>query len=155
MSVAFPIELPRPQRAGYGYELVPPIEMAVNDRGLARPRRIARADQIRMSLSWIFEPAKYFAFYDWWINTADNGTTPFTIALVNGYDDAIQEVRAIGPYKVSEAGGRFNVTLPIELVAMPVASQSEMQDAIDNFSDLSGASVFHETVHHIIPGAFA
>ena len=151
MTVAFPSDLPRPQRAGYGYELTTPMEMAPNDRGLARPRRIATANQLRMVLSWIFTTAQLATFAGWWRNTAAYGTTPFTLALVNGYIDASQEVRAIGPYKVSEAGGRWAVSMPVELVAMPVASQAEMQTAIDNYTDLSQADALHFIVHSTLP----
>ena len=153
MTAAYPAELPRPQRDGCGYDLTPPLAMSPNERGLGRVRRIGSVNQVRMQLTWIFDRSQLTVFASWWRTTIACGTLPFTIKLLNGCDDADQEVIATDAYEYEPAGGRWMVRLPIDIPNMTVATQAQMQEAIDNFADLTQADALHQAVHFTLPEA--
>lgn len=153
MAVAFPVSLPRPQRDGYAYDLTPPLSVSANDRGLGRARRVGTVNKVRMRLVWLFTDAELTTFADWWRTTAVYGTERFTIQLLNGTNDTAQECMAVGPYAYEPAGGRWRVSLPVDIVAMVVATVDQMQDAIDNYDGLLLSDALHQTVHIILPAA--
>lgn len=151
MAVAFPGSLPRPMRAGYGFQATQPHAESANDRGLSRRRRIATGTSTKSTLAWIFTESELQTFAQWWRDDVAYGTADFDIQLLNGYDDVSQIVKATGPYTASRLNGAWQVSVPIECTAPPIASQAVMQDAIDNYSSLILVNDFHYLVHVIIP----
>lgn len=152
MATAFPLTLPRPSRMGYGYQVGQPHVETPNDRGLSRRRRLGTGSTTTATLVWHFAQSELETFAQWWRDDIAYGTADFEIQLLNGYDDVAQDVRAKGPYTASRLDGIWDVSLPVEFVAPPIASQSVMQDAIDNYDDLTFADKFHYLVHVTIPG---
>lgn len=151
MATAFPASLPTPMRMGYGYSVEQPHTETMNDRGIARRRRLGIGSTITATLAWRFTQAQLETFAQWWRDDISYGTDDFTISLLNGYTYTAQDVRPKGAYTAARLDGAWDVSLSVEMVAMPVASQSEMQSAIDNFDDLLQAGPFHYLVHVLIP----
>lgn len=151
MATAFPVGLPRPMRARYGYAVQPLSVTQQSDRGLARRRRIGTGKSVQMTLNWTFTEAELVTFANWWRDDIFYGTDDFDIQLLNGYDDISQNVRPAGPYTAENLIGAWSVSLPVELVELPMATQAVMQDAIDNYNDLLFADDFHYLVHVTIP----
>jgi hypothetical protein len=118
---------------------------------LSRRRRIATGTSTKSALAWIFTEAELQTFAQWWRDDVEYGTADFTIQLLNGYDDVSQTVKATGPYTEARLNGAWQVSVPIEWTAPPIASQSVMQDAIDNYSSLILGNDLHHLVHVIIP----
>lgn len=150
MATAFPLTLPRPMRMGYGYSVAHPHAETPNDRGLGRRRRLGIGSTTTMTLAWRFTQEELQTFAQWWRDDVAYGTANFTIQLINGYDDASQDVSARGPYTETRLGGIWDVSLPVELVSPPVATQSVMQDAIDNYDSLVLVEELHHLVHETI-----
>jgi hypothetical protein len=151
MATAFPFTLPRPMRMGYGYQVGQPHAETPNDRGLGRRRRLGIGSTTTATLAWRFTQTELQTFAQWWRDDIAYGTADFSIQLLNGYDDVAQDVRPKGAYSASRLDGVWDVTLPVELVAPPIATQTVMQDAIDNYDDLALADQFHYLVHTTIP----
>jgi hypothetical protein len=155
MATAFPVGLPRPLRAGYGFSVAQPHTETQNDRGLGRRRRAGIGKTVTMTLAWRFTDSELQTFAQWWRDDIAYGTAPFEIQLLNGYDDVGQDVRPMGPYVAQNLIGAWEVTMPVELAEAPVASQGDMQDAIDYYDDLILLDDFHTLVHITIPWGFS
>jgi hypothetical protein len=138
-------------RINYGYQVGQPHVETANDRGLSRRRRLGIGKTVSTTLAWRFTDAELQTFSQWWRDEIAYGTAPFEIQLLNGYDDISQDVRPIGPYVAQNLIGAWEVTLPVELAESPVASQGDMQDAIDYYDDLILLDDFHTLVHVTIP----
>ena len=154
MTTAFPITLPRPLRAGYGYQVSQPHAEQPNDRGLGRRRRLGIGNSTSMTLVWRFTEAEFQAFAQWWRDDITYGTANFEIQLLNGYSDVAQDVRPVGAYSAQNLVGAWEVALQVELVAAPVASSATLTEAIANYADLTQARALHTLVHVSIPHYF-
>lgn len=152
MSVAFPETLPRPQRSGYGYQVASPIETTGADRGMGRMRRVGQRPSVQARLRWIFSDTQLAEFAAWWRNFAWFGTQTVTIILLNAYNDVAQDVIPLGAYTQKALGGRWEVELPVNLLALPIATQAEMQSAIDNYNDMIATNALHQMVHITMHG---
>jgi len=155
MATAFPIGLPRPLRGGYGFTVAQPHAETMNDRGLARRRRLGIGKTVAMTLALRFTDDELQTFAQWWRDDIAYGTADFEIQLLNGYDDVAQDVRPAGPYVAQNLIGTWEVTLPVELAEAPIATQEVMQDAIDNYSELILLDDLHTLVHITIPEGFS
>lgn len=151
MAVPFPSGLPRPLRAGYGYSVDPISVAQKTDRGLQRSRRFGTGKSVSLNLTFNFSDSDLVTFANWWRNTIQYGTLPFSIKLVCGYDDVAMDVRPIKSYSAHELIGAWQVSFPVEIISLPIASQDVMQDAIDNYDSLILADDFHHLVHVTIP----
>lgn len=151
MATAFPVGITGPIRSSYAYILSTNSVETVNDRGLSRRRRIGNGKSVELNLAFRFSQDDFNTFAQWWRDDIAYGTEVFTISLLNGYEYGSFDCRIKGAYSAKNLVGIWEVGFPVEVVSFPMATQSVMQDAIDNYSDLIFADDFHTLIHATLP----
>lgn len=154
MSAIWP-SISGPDADGHQLSVSPRIASTGMDRGTGRTRLIGRGTTTAVALSFTFTNAEFTTFRDWWETEANHGTEQTEITLRNGYAVYSAIVAWLGPWRASDIGGAWRVSIPAEWIAAPRASADTLADVIAaTASDpdaLASVDLLHHTVHVTIP----
>jgi hypothetical protein len=151
MSVALPGTIPAPILSSYGIEVDYQLGPTATELGAGRLRRRSLDAKVTASLHWNLTSSQMDDWQTWWDATAIYGTEVLSLPIVNGYSLETQDCRALGSPTRSINGGIWSVSLPVEVVAQPIASTTVLDDAIATYDDLILADAFHVAVHTQVP----
>jgi hypothetical protein len=156
MSTTYPAGIRRPLLSGYGLTIASPNATTERDRTTARTRGTATASTCSVALTWHFTAAEFQTFAAWFRTDLQHGALPASMALINGYADAVQSVQFLGPYRVTDRGGGvLRVEAEAQMTAPPRLSAADMAGLIAMGGSLRDGpglvTALHYLVHTTLP----
>lgn len=157
MTAAYPGTLPRPQLAGYSYDVRRPAVATASDRGCGRIRRVGLGPITTGILTWLMSDAQLATWATFWAADLAGGSLPFTLTLLTSWDDRTVTVQPLSPWVQSvAAGGRWKIELSVEWLDRAVADSATVSEILGLAATdpglLDSFDRLHTLVHFTMPG---